>query len=113
MSSEGKVLNSCSVFIMLMEKNWKFLQPIMISYDLNVCRDLDSRSFRQVQCHWKKTWEAFTSHNAYNLRMIHDLYLNSFIQVQGHWKIECIVRVYSNFSNGEILEVPTTHKYYL
>lgn len=45
-SMEGKVQNSCTVYIFLMEKYWKFLLHIIIAYDLRVCHDIDT----EVQC---------------------------------------------------------------
>lgn len=114
MSSEGKVFNSCLVYIMLMEKHLKFLQLTIIAYDLKACRDLDSRSIWRVKCHWKKHGKL--SHHtmtAYDLRMYHDLYPRSFIQVQGHWKTEYIFSVLSDFSYGKILEALSTQYDYL
>lgn len=49
-----KVHNSFLVHIFLMEEKWNLLLNTKNFYDLMTCHKFDSRSYVQVQGHWKK-----------------------------------------------------------
>lgn len=49
-----KVHNLCLVYIFPMEEQFNLLNYTKNFNDLRMCHEFDSRSYVQVQCHWKK-----------------------------------------------------------
>lgn len=59
-----------------MKKHWKNLPHRKIVYDMRVCRDVDTRSFEQVQGHWKKKCKIFAQSLSFLWRNIESFSLH-------------------------------------
>ena len=94
MSLEEKFHNLCLVHIFLIDKLGRFSFHTKIVHDPRVCHYLETRSFWQVQGHWKKKFHnpcsvhiflmdklgrfSFHTKIAHDLRACHDLDPRSF-----------------------------------